>query len=295
MNLQQIESLRTIAKVGSFTRAAQLQRVTQSTISMRVAQLEDELGIKLFNRSTRALQLTESGREVLNYADAVHDLTASLRERLASPKVVSGTLRIGVAELIAVTWLPQMITELNQQYSKLEIDIQVGLSTQMLEKLKIGEIDICLHPVVAPLNNDFELKLLGKVKFAFLAAAAFNVPNRRLSPNDLAKWPIISLSQDSILSDVLKDWLSRATTRTIDLKHSNSMEVAAGLVRSGMGVSFLPTTYYQSDIRRGLLKELQVSRSPAHVPFYAIRARSNVEPHIARAIEIAASIGEFDG
>jgi DNA-binding transcriptional LysR family regulator len=294
MTLQQLESLKTIARLGSFSLAAQLQHVTQSTVSMRIAQLEEELGVKLFNRTKRSVLLTRSGHQVLAYAETILGLTTELKETLACPDVMSGTIRIGVAELLALTWLPRMVTQLTQQYPKIEIDIDVGLSSQMYDQVRAGQLDVCFHPAPEPLGSEFDLTLLGGVQFAFLASPRLELPKRRLSPKDLIDSPIISLGPGSILSDIQADWFARDKAIPVDLKRSNSMEVAAGLVRSGLGISLLPVTYYQSDIRRGDLVQLNVSKPPPHIPFYAVRAKSNQSPLVLRTTEIAKMSGEFD-
>jgi DNA-binding transcriptional LysR family regulator len=294
MNLQQLDTLRAVAQLGSFTRAAEFQNVTQSTVSMRIAQLEEEFETKLLERSKRSILLTDSGQVFLHYANSIHDLTNDLKEKLACPEPLAGTIRIGVAELLAPGWMPKLVDKLNQQFPKLEVDIEVGLSNQMYDLVRNGALDVCFHPVLEQLDHELDLTLLGKVHFGFLASPRMELPNRKLRPNDLIKFPIISFGPDSVLSAIQARWLAKAVGKTFDAKRSNSMEVTAGLVRSGLGISFLPVTHYRQDIRDRTMREVNVSKPPPNIPFYAIRAKSNMSSLIQQTIEIAKRLGQFD-
>lgn len=263
MNLQQLETFRLVAELGSFTRAARTLNSTQPTVSMRIAQLERELDVQLLDRSKRAVRLTSYGRNLLRYADDFHQLTIDLRRNISNPETLSGVIRIGVAELIALTWLPELVAELNRQYPKLEIEIEVGLSGSMYERVHNAKIDVCLHPATEPLDPGLKTTLLGKVRFAFMASPRLELPDRRLRPEDLAKWPLISLGPDSILAEIQERWFAGSGLRFVNLKRSNSMEVSAGLVRSGLGIPLLPAAYYADAARAGGLRVLDVVPHPA--------------------------------
>jgi DNA-binding transcriptional LysR family regulator len=114
MTLLQLETFRLIAETGSFTRASQILNTTQSTVSMRIAQLERELGVQFLDRSKRAIRLTSIGRNLRRYAEEFHTLTNALKQDIANPETTPGVIKIGVAELIALTWLPQLVGELNR-------------------------------------------------------------------------------------------------------------------------------------------------------------------------------------
>ena len=181
MNLQQLETFRLVAKLGSFTRAAQVLNATQSTVSMRVAQLEQSLDQQLLDRSQRTIRLTSAGRNLLRYAEQFHNLAEEMHHSLAAPHALSGLVRIGVAELIALTWLPQLVADLNAHYPKIEIDIEVGLGGSMYERVRSGELDICLHPINDRSVAGIDTVRLGKIRFAFVSIC----PNGACVPTTL--------------------------------------------------------------------------------------------------------------
>jgi DNA-binding MarR family transcriptional regulator len=109
MNFRQLESFLTIAELGSFAAAADRLCVTQSTISARIQELEQILGVELFDRSQRTARLTLKGRELIGYAEQIVDLASEIRRRVGSKDALAGVVRVGVAELVAISWLPNLV------------------------------------------------------------------------------------------------------------------------------------------------------------------------------------------
>ena len=97
------------AKLGSFTAAAKRMHTTQSVVSMRVRELERALGVELFDRRGRAAVLTIKGRILLGYAEELVRLSSEARESIAGEPDAPQILRLGVAEVVSITWLPRLI------------------------------------------------------------------------------------------------------------------------------------------------------------------------------------------
>ncbi len=294
MNLQQLETFRLVAKLGSFTRAAQVLNATQSTISMRVAQLEHALDRQLLDRSQRTVRLTAAGRNMLRYAEQFHKLAEEMQHDLAAPHTMTGLVRIGVAELIALTWLPLLVADLNAHYPKLEVDIEVGLGGSMYERVRNGELDVCLHPIEERAIAGIDAVRLGKIRFAFMASPRLGLPKRHLRPDDISRWPLISFGPESMLSDMVDGWFAKAGCRPVALKRSNSMEVSAGLVRSGLGVSLLPATYYAGEAKADRMRILSTRPQLPPVSFFAISSAGNTSPLVQHITDTAKSVGAFD-
>ena len=97
MNLKQLETFYWAAKLGSFTAAAQRVNSTQSTVSMRIHELEQAFGVDLFDRSQRTARVTARGRELIRYAEQMLSLSAEMRDRISAPHSIPGVVRVGVA------------------------------------------------------------------------------------------------------------------------------------------------------------------------------------------------------
>ncbi|WP_141678162.1 LysR family transcriptional regulator, partial [Rhizobium leguminosarum] len=142
VDFKALETVLWIAQLESFRAAAEKLNTTQPAISVRVAQLEEELGTQLFDRSSRTLSVTPAGRQVLTYADRLLRLRAEMLHAVADRTHLSGTFKLGVAETIVHTWLPNFLEQVSNTYPKLALEIEVDISTNLRERLIQQKIDL---------------------------------------------------------------------------------------------------------------------------------------------------------
>ncbi|KAG1247141.1 hypothetical protein G6F68_014334 [Rhizopus microsporus] len=109
IDLRNIETFFWVATLGGFRAAAEKLNATQPAISQRIASLESDLGIRLFDRDARGIKLTGKGRELLSHAERMLQVRRDMFEAAREQNVMTGTVRIGVAETIVQTWLPTLI------------------------------------------------------------------------------------------------------------------------------------------------------------------------------------------
>lgn len=298
MNLQQLETFHWVATLGSFTKAASKLNTTQSTVSMRIGDLEQELGVRLLDRSQRAVRMTPKGRDLLGYAGEIQRLIGELRSNVGNPQTVSGSIRMGVAELVALTWLPDLIADLNRLYPNVEIDLEIGVSGDMIDKLGSRQIDLSFLPMQGMeqvgQSRGLQATLLGYVGFSFMASPSLALPDRRLRPRDLERWPLISFSQRSVLAEIQEGWFQANGSSPTKIDRSNSMEISAGLVRSGLGLSLLPVDFYAEDVRAGRLNVLDIEPVLPPVSFFAVRAAGVGSPLIERVVDLACNVSSFN-
>ncbi|MDN3524693.1 LysR substrate-binding domain-containing protein [Halomonas sabkhae] len=133
----------TVADSGGFTAAARYLHKTQSTISLRVSTLEERLGTRLLNRTSRHLALTADGQTFLVYARRLLQLQ---REALGALSVSSEpiTLRFGIPEDYADTWLPALLERFSAAHPEVRVHIHCRMSTELLEQLDDGSLDLVL-------------------------------------------------------------------------------------------------------------------------------------------------------
>ena len=141
MNLKHLEAFIWITRLGSFSAAARRLNSSQPAISMRIQELEKTLGVKLFDRGSRTARITPKGREFVDYAERILSLASEAEQRLSDRKQVSGRLRLGVTETIALTWLPRLVARLNEEFPALVIDLDIDLTNGMWRKIRSGNLD----------------------------------------------------------------------------------------------------------------------------------------------------------
>lgn len=293
MNLRQLETFYWVAKLGSFSAAADRLNATQSTVSMRIQDLERDFGRTLFDRGRRGARITAMGRELMRYAEEVLRLTAEMRERLAGSETMPGVLRIGVVEMISVTWLPRLVKAIHQTYPKLALELDEALTQNLVEDLNQGNLDLILAAGRIPGYN-FNQVSLGTVEFAWMASRSLGLPERRLGPRDLQRWPVIALSRESYHHRSIEEWFRSGGAHCRRIDTCKSLGVAAALAGAGLGVTLLPPRCYRNEIRAGRLQVIAVAPRFRPVEFTATYSVATIQPLARRIAELAGEVSDFD-
>jgi DNA-binding transcriptional LysR family regulator len=124
LSIRNLETLLWISRLGSFAQAAKRLRTTQPAVSMRIRELERYLGVKLLNRSRNKVRLTDKGRECVATAERIVALAANLKQRISEKKALSGNVRVGVSEAVALSWLPALVSRLNSDFPGIVVELE---------------------------------------------------------------------------------------------------------------------------------------------------------------------------
>lgn len=294
MTLKQLQAFLWVTRLGSFAAAANKLHTTQSTISTRVIELESSLGVQLFDRTSAKARVTAKGRELLNLAERLLSIEAEIRSKVGNPITLSGVVRVGVAEFIALSWLPRWVAQANTDFPNIVLEIDVDLTLSLQEKLANGKIDLALLPGPTADSNLVQ-KDLGAVTFAWMASPSLGVPSRIASAKQLEPFPVILLSHQSNLHAILRQWfeLASANPRRVDI--CNSLAAVASLTIAGLGISFLPLQHYNDDICAGRLKEIKIY--PPIKPLNYVTAYRSDRPNSMVGVlsDLAVSLSNFQG
>jgi DNA-binding transcriptional LysR family regulator len=291
MNRKQLETFAAIVRLGSFAAAAASLNATQSTVSARIQELEQSLGVVLFDRTQRRAHLTAKGRELISYAQAAMNLFSEIEQQVGNPEALSGTVRVGVAEMVAISWLADFVSTLHKGFPNLKLEFDVNLTADLLSKLNDGELDIALIPG-SRFEGDLEAKSLGKVEFAWMASPALALPKGRLSPRDFQPWRILSLGDHSYHFNTVQLWL-RNGGHIQHVDTCNSMSVVASLTMAGLGISLLPPRSYAKELNAKKLRQLATDPKVPMTEFWAVYLRSRANPVITRLASIARDTSNF--
>lgn len=266
MNLRQLESFLTIAELGSFAAAADRLCVTQSTISARIQELEQNLGVDLFDRSQRTARLTLKGRELITYAEQIVALTAEIRRRVGSKETIEGVIRVGVAELVAISWLPDFVAAVRSEYPNLQLEFEVGLNPFLLEGIRIGSLDLAIiaGKIIIPGIESYNL---GGVMFSWMSTPETFPTNETVDLRDIRRMPILYQGRNSYTNGVMDKLLGISSTRERRGMTCSSLEAIYALTRAGVGIGFLPLDHFANVIRNGELKPIPTDPPSFEMPF----------------------------
>lgn len=292
MTLKQLETFYWVCRLGGFATAAERLHSTQSAVSMRIQDLERSLGVALFDRSQRSARLTAKGQELVKYAEQLMTVATEIQHRIGDPRVLAGTVRLGVTEFVAVTWLPKLVSAINENYPGIVLELDVDLTLNQLQKLQNGDLDVAVLP--GPIEEPGLANVsLGSVEFAWMASPKLGVPHKRLTPRDLQAWPLLTLTRHSNLHKLLGTWFeeSGATVRRVDV--CNSIGVLAALTMAGLGVSFLPREHFAREVESGRLQVLDLTPKLPDLEYFAVFEKRQTQPLSQTIAQLAQQYSSF--
>ena len=238
MELRVLRYFLTVAHEENITKAAGLLHVSQPAVSRQLAQLEDELGVKLFVRSNHHIALTEDGRMLRRRAQEIVELTEKtqrdFRQRTAD---LTGEIAIGSGEMRSFSLLGEMLARFSTLHPQVRYTMFSGAADHIKEKLENGTLDLGLLSMPVDLSRyDF---LRFPVTEQYCALAPVDSPLAKkplLQPEDLADFPLMLPRRTPVRNEVANwfgDLYAHLNIRmTFDLAYN-----AAMLVRQGLGVA----------------------------------------------------------
>jgi len=271
-----------VVECGSFSLAAEKLGVTKSAISKRVTQLEDELGIRLLNRTTRKLSLTEAGKRYYDHVSQALALAQqgmdAVTELQGEPK---GKLKITAPMSFGVLYIAPMIAEFLGQFPKVTIDLQ--LEDQMVDLIE-GEFDLAIRIGNLPISN-LVAKRLVNCKSVLCASPEY------IKRNGSPKKPSDLIDHNCLVYSYFRggsEW-------TFEQQHNefkvipkgnfivNNSEAIRRALIEGLGVGQLPTFLVSKDILSGKLQPIMTPYSLPEHAIYAVFPERKHLPHKVRA------------
>jgi len=278
MNLNDLSLFIRVVETGSFTAAADSLNVQKSTISRRIAQLEDTLGIRLIQRTTRKLKLTPEGEELFNRAQPlVDDLEAVQDDISASKTELRGRLRLTVPTEIGVFMMNEVITSFMQTYPKLEVDVE--LSTRTVDLIEEG-VDLALRLGPLPNSSLIARHIAGLHRGLFATPEYLEQHGMPKTPADLAHHQCISLLKPF---DHLRftNWNDNEPVTMGGRLRTNSMSFVREMILQGMGIGRLPEVFCGELVKTGRIVRVldEFTLDPLEInALYA--SRRNLNPRV---------------
>jgi DNA-binding transcriptional LysR family regulator len=240
LSLRHMRAFMALASLRSFTRAAESCSLTQSAFSALISNLEGDLGVKLFARNTRHVELTAEGRAFLNLvAHLLPETERALEQMRDYVGCRKGRVAVAALPSIASSVLPELMARFATAHPGIEIVVQDVASTVCVEMVRNRQVDFALCAAVFP-SADLAVETIARDSFYFLCLDSHPLARReRLAVDDVIEEPVIGFESNSSIRQHLdaaiypRQWLRS--------RQVNSLSAAAGFVAAGLGVTIVPT------------------------------------------------------
>lgn len=250
------------ARHGNLTKAAQEMHITQPSVSYALKQMEESLGIKLFNRLSKGVELTSEGRALLGYVEQSFSLLAAAQRHVQELKqLTEGELRIGASESLIKHLLLPKLDRFHAKYPGIRIRLSHGKTPDLAQRLREGHIDCAI--VHMPLTDpQLTIQPLAKLEECFVVGEAYRgLAADLLSMEELAGLPLLLLSPGSSTRVYVEQWFAaKGCTAKPDIE-LGSIDLLIEFARRGYGAAFITRSFVEAELQSGMLFELRLEET----------------------------------
>lgn len=267
---RRLQVFHTVARLLSFTKAAESLHMTQPAVTFQVRQLEEYFNTRLFDRTHNKISLTEAGDRVYFYAAKIFDLYGDMENEIRDlTGNIGGVVIIGASTTIAEYMLPTLLGDFKAQYEEVGIRLKVSNSEGIVSMVESNVID--LGVVEAPVSNkNLAVELCRVDQLVAVVPPGHDLTQKKtVTLAEIQAYPFIGREEGSGTRDVILEYLKKAKLEYSDLRvvmELGSSESIKGAVEAGMGITILSRATIQKELRLGILAEIPVS-PPMERPF----------------------------
>ena len=269
VNLKTLGVFLSVAETGSFRKAADLVHRSQSAVSMQIKQLEEQLGVSLFHRTTRRVQLTPEGEVLLGAARrAMGELDAGLRRLQDAADMQTGRIALGCVPSVAATALPSVLAAFQRDHPGIRVSLRELPSEDLLQAIARQDVEFGIGPGVS-FAGDFTFRPFARDPILALIPASLDTPpGDAIALVDLARLPVLMYSRAAALRGNLERELA-ARGLAFDIRYEIlHAPTLVAFARAGLGVAILPKVTVPARLGN------------------SIRAVPIVEPKLERTLDI---------
>lgn len=285
VTLKQIEAFVAVAELGSFRRAAARLNTTQPNISNRIAQLESHIGERLLERDAGSVRLTRKGDTLLAPARSAIGAVDAFLVATGDDAIFEGTLRVGVSEMVAHTWLRAFLLRMRDRFPNVAVELKVDLSRDLSSALFAGELDLTLQS--GPFEQSSRQNTaLGNSPYVWVCVPDLDLPEGPVSADTLLAHPVLTHARGTDPFRQVDDHI-RSLGLPARLIPSSNNAICLHMALDGLGVACLPEAMLTDALAEGRLRRIDYGWHPDSLRFAARWMLDPAPPYLVAAVEIA--------
>lgn len=243
MEIRHLQYVMELARLRSFTKAAEALHITQPTLSKMIKNLEEELGVELFSRIGKRVELTDAGKVIWNQGQDILQSFNNLTTELSDlTNLNKGTIRIGLPPMAGSSFFPGVMSRFRERYPGLTLHMVEDGSKKLEKEVAEGHLDMAV--VLLPTNEAmFETYSIVQEEIRVIVQAEHPLAERtEVALKELAEEPFILFREDFALHDVITQECVRAGFQPEVLYRSSQWDFIREMAAAGLGLALLPET-----------------------------------------------------
>jgi len=290
-NLRQFQAFVAIARFGSFTRAAKYLHLSQPALTVQIRQLEEAMGVRLFDRSTRMVRLTPTGRELTPTLERVlHEIKAVMVNTKELASHVKGTVTIGALPSISSKLIPSTIAEFQKQYPGIVVRLRDVLAYRNVRLVKEEEVDFGIGTLRIP-DPDIQFTPLFTDHLGVIFPAGHPVERQRsVTLKSLTAFPLILMDPETSVRDLVDHAFESIGVSAVPAFEVVYPSTALALVKAGLGITIQPSSSMELASSRGL--KFRTIRHPGFIRQIGViqNARRSLSPSAEIFIKMLSAV-----
>lgn len=290
MDFEQLKAFYTLAQTKNFTKAAEMLHLVQSTVTMRIKQLEEKVGKPLFIRDKRSVEITQAGLTLLPYAERILRLANEGLGEVAAMQPYEDYLSIGSLNSIWTAILEPILKEYHYRYPQIAVRTRTGHSSDVIQMLldNVIQIGIVYIPPslpsfeVIPAYED-EIVLVSPPDHSITEAASIDA-------GELAKLPLLFMNWGSPFHEWIMQNLPRSYVPKLQV---DKAELAIDLVKERLGVSLLTRSTVKAELAAGNLREIKIvgNKPPKRSAYIVLPREKKNRPSVEKWLGLMREFG----
>ncbi|CAG7644574.1 LysR family transcriptional regulator [Paenibacillus allorhizosphaerae] len=277
MDIDDLKLFRSVAKLGSFSKAGDEWNFVQSTVTAKMQKLEQHFKTALFHRHRYGVTLTSAGKHLLVYADQITHMFSEAEKTIIAPEVPSGPILLGSMETTAAIRLPPALSEYHKRYPDIDVTLRTGTSEALVKAVLGYELDGAF--VAGPVHHP-DMEQLNVCDEELVLFSNHPLPYKNDGVLDLRSSKLLVFREGCSYRIKLEDWLKAERLTPGTTMEFGSLEVILGCVYAGLGISLLPKSVLARADQQYALSFQELPETWGKVPTCFIH-RKDVAPTLA--------------
>jgi len=274
----------------NITKAASILLISQPAITQSIKKLEEEIGYKLFYRTSKGVELTSYGEELLaNIKTPIEKLTSSKKTLETLDNKPIETIRIGGGTILLKHNFIEGFKKFNKKYPNIKIEITRGITTELLEKLNNNMLDLVLHNMPVEINENTISYEIETIQDIFVANPKTfpELLNKKITLEKLSSYPFVLQSEVSSSRKFLNNICAKNNIFLNNKYELESYELVLAFVKAGLGLGFINKNHIKKELNKEELYEIKTNYIiPTRTVGVAINKKNMQNKHLIEFIKM---------
>lgn len=257
MELKNLDTFIQVAELSSFTKAADKLGYSQSTVSFQIKQLENELGVQLFERINHTVSLTERGKEILMYAHQISKLTRDMEKTATSNQEISGHIRIAMADSLCSWLMKENFHTFHKDYPGITLKIIAASTEEMFRLLNQNEVDLVYTLDNHIYDKNYIIQSEKQMQAHFVTSKSYAQKQIR-TLEEIVTHPFILTEKRMSYRRLMDEKLASMSLAIEPMLEIGNTDLICNLIEQNMGISFLPDYVTEKAVKEDKMVRLHI-------------------------------------